>query len=210
MMSAMDPPLHERVYEGLKEDYLAGHFVPGKRIDIQELATRYRSSKTPVREAAFIMAGERLLTHHTDGGFLVPILTPRELVELLDWHMQLLIAILATVKESAVRQALQPYAVIDFEPSAVGIAIRTKEIFSAMAEATGNRQAVLDVRRLNDRLHYNRITEITEPAHSKKELAKFTGMEVGDLRKATRRRVEVYHARKIDRQLQVIRNGGET
>src|SRR3546814_19064250 len=61
MMSAMDPPLHERVYEGLKEDYLAGHFVPGKKIDIQDLATRHRSSKNPVREAAFIMVGEGLL-----------------------------------------------------------------------------------------------------------------------------------------------------
>jgi DNA-binding GntR family transcriptional regulator len=56
-MSAMDPPLQERVYLGLKNDYLAGHFVPGKRIDIQDLATRYRSSKTPVREAAFILVG---------------------------------------------------------------------------------------------------------------------------------------------------------
>src|SRR3546814_20526648 len=57
MMSAMDPPLHERVYEGLKEDYLAGHFVPGKKIYIQDLATSNRSSKTLVREAAFIKIG---------------------------------------------------------------------------------------------------------------------------------------------------------
>src|SRR3546814_1258511 len=92
MMSAMDPPLHERVYEGLKEDYLAGHFVPGKKIDIQDLATRHRSSKTPVREAAFIMVGEGLLVHHSDGGFLVPVREPGELIELLAWHMQLIAA----------------------------------------------------------------------------------------------------------------------
>src|SRR3546814_8692631 len=92
MMSAMDPPLHERVYEGLKEDYLAGHFVPGKKIDIQDLATRHRSSKTPVRETAFIMVGEGLLVHHSDGGFLVPVREPGELIELLAWHMQLIAA----------------------------------------------------------------------------------------------------------------------
>jgi len=205
-MSAMDPPLHERVYGGLKADYLAGLFVPGKKIDIQELATRHRSSKTPVREAAFTMVGEGLLTHHADGGFLVPILAPKELVELLYWHMQLLITVLATVKESTLRQALQPYAVFDQETSAVGIAIRTNEIFLAMAEATGNREATLDVRRLNDRLHYSRIAEATAPIYSAKELAIFTSMEVESFRKATRRRVEAYHVRKIDRQLQVIRS----
>jgi DNA-binding GntR family transcriptional regulator len=65
----MDPPLQERVYLGLKADYLAGHFVPGKRIDIQDLANRHHSSKTPVREAAFIFVGEGLFMHHGDGGF---------------------------------------------------------------------------------------------------------------------------------------------
>src|SRR3546814_6212391 len=45
MMSAMDPPLHERMYEGLKEDYLAGHFVPGKKIDIQDRSEERRVGK---------------------------------------------------------------------------------------------------------------------------------------------------------------------
>lgn len=204
-MSAMDPPLQERVYHGLKADYLAGHFVPGKRIDLQDLANRHHSSKTPVREAAFIFVGEGLFVHHADGGFLVPILEPTELIELLDWHMQLLIAVLTTLKESAVRRALQPYSILAGGLSAVNIALRATEMFSSLAEATGNRQATHEIRRLNERLHYSRIIETTKTAHAEKELAIFASMEVGNFHKATRRRIEAYHMRKIDRQIQIIR-----
>lgn len=206
MMSAMDPPLQERVYHGLKADYLAGHFVPGKRIDLQDLANRHHSSKTPVREAAFILMGEGLFKHHADGGFLVPILEPAELIELLDWHMRLLIAALTTLKESVVRRALQPFSIPGGGTSAVSVALRATEIFSSLAEATGNRQATGEVRRLNERLHYSRITETAESTHAEKELAIFASMEVGNFHKATRRRIEAYHMRKIDRQLQIIRS----
>src|SRR3546814_13435776 len=118
----MDPPLHGRVYEGLKEDYLAGHFVPGKKIDIQDLATRHRSSKTPVREAAFIMVGEGLLVHHSDGGFLVPVREPGELIELLAWHMQLIAATLTRLRETVMREALHQSLTLSSAPSPVSVA----------------------------------------------------------------------------------------
>ncbi|NMN88787.1 MULTISPECIES: GntR family transcriptional regulator [unclassified Novosphingobium] len=204
MMSAMDPPLHERVYEGLKEDYLAGHFVPGRRIDIQELATRHRSSKTPVREAAFIMVGEGLLTHHGDGGFLVPVLRPDQVILLLDLHKRLLIALLTTVKESVVRQALQPFVPLGIGTSALDIARRTTEIFSSIAATAGNDVASSHVRRLNERLHYSRILDAAGRLSAARELALFLNMEVESLHKATRRRVEAYHARKIDHQRRIM------
>ncbi|MDR7256289.1 DNA-binding GntR family transcriptional regulator [Sphingomonas sp. BE270] len=204
MMSAMDPPLHERVYLGLKADYLSGRFIPGKRIDIQDLANRYHSSKTPVREAAFILLGEGLLTHHPDGGFLVPILKPRELIELLAWHMQLLITALSNVKETSLRRALQQHGIFGGQPLAASLAVRATEIFSSIAEATGNRLASFEVRRLNERLHYSRIIDTTEPALAARELAILTSMDVVNLPKATRRRVEAYHLRKIAYQRKII------
>lgn len=206
MMFAMDPPLHERVYVGLKKDFLAGRFVPGRRIDIQDIADRHRSSKTPVREAAFTLVGEGLLKHHEVGGFVVPILTPKELIELLGWHMQLMITALATLRDSSVRRALQPYSTAGGETPRVRVALLATSIFSSLAEATGNRQAALEVRRLNERLHYSRINEIAEASHAEKELAIFASMEVGNFRKATRRRIESYHLRKINHQLQIIHN----
>jgi len=198
MMSAMDPPLHERVYEGLKADYLAGHFVPGKKIDIQELATRHRSSKTPVREAAFIMVGERLFTHHADGGFLVPILEPADLIDLLEWHMQLMLSLLPSLRESAVRNALQQSRLGNESLSPVSVATLATNIFASLAAATGNRKTAYEVRRLNESLHYSRIAAATNPVAHRRELATIARLEVENLPKAVRRRIEAYHLRKID------------
>ena len=203
MMSAMDPPLHERVYEGLKEDYLAGHFVPGKKIDIQELATRHRSSKTPVREAAFIMVGEGLFTHHADGGFLVPVLEPADLIDLLGWHMQIMLSLLTNLREAAVRNALQQGTLAHDGLSPVSVANQATNIFASLASATGNRTATSEVRRLNDRLHYSRIADATNPVAHRRELATIASLRAVNLLKAVRRRIEAYHLRKIDHQRKI-------
>jgi len=205
-MSAMDPPLQERVYLGLKADYLAGHFVPGKRIDIQNLANRHHSSKTPVREAAFILVGEGLFTHHADGGFLVPIIEPAELVEILEWHMQLIMAAISSLKESTLRRTLQQYSDPSGEPSGVAVANLATDIFASLADATGNRQASIQVRRLNERLHYSRIVDAIDPALATKELGILASQDVTNFPKATRRRVEAYHLRKIAHQRKFIQN----
>lgn len=209
-MSAMDPPLQERVYAGLKADYLAGLFIPGKRIDLQDLANRYRSSKTPVREAAFILVGEGLLTHHADGGFVVPILEPTDLIELLAWHLQLMIATLSALKETALRAALHQYSVKAENSSAAALASRTMAIFTSLADAGGNSQASNHVRRLNERLHYARIADAAEPKIAENELFVLTSPQVTDFRKALRRRIEAYHLRKIVHQQKIIQNASST
>lgn len=203
-MSAMDPPLQERVYAGLKADYLAGHFVPGKRIDLQDLANRHRSSKTPVREAAFILVGEGLLTHHADGGFLVPVLAPTDTIELLEWHMQLMLTTISALKETVVRSVLSQYSSKGTVLSAVEVANRTMEFFTSMASAIGNREASAQVRLVNERLHYIRIANYENPILAEKELAALTSLNVKDVQKATRRRVETYHLRKILHQRMII------
>jgi DNA-binding GntR family transcriptional regulator len=193
----MDPPLHERVYLGLKADYLAGRFIPGKRIDIQDLANRYHSSKTPVREAAFIFVGEGLFMHHVDGGFLVPIPGPQELIELLRWHMQLITACISGLREPTLRRALQYHSSMVEVSSAVAFASRAMDIFTSLADAGGNSQASTHIRRLNERLHYTRIADAIEPKVAERELSALTSLQVADFRKALRRRIEAYHLRKI-------------
>ncbi|WP_197418031.1 GntR family transcriptional regulator [Blastomonas sp. CCH13-E1] len=192
------------MYEGLKEDYLAGHFVPGKKIDIQDLATRYRSSKTPVREAAFILVGEGLLAHHTDGGFLVPVREPAELIELLAFHMQMMAATLSNLRESAIRGVLLQVPALGPRRSPVDVASLATDIFASLAEATGNHHASLLIRRLNERLHYARIAEAPDSAMAEKELATIVDVNVTNLSKATRRRIEAYHVRKIAHQQKII------
>lgn len=198
-MAAMDPLLQERVYHALKADYLAGTFVPGRRLDIQELAMRHRASKTPVREAACIMVGQGLLVHHPDGGFTVPVDEPRDIIELYDCHMQMILAVISGLKESAVRRTLLRFADVIIVPTAIDMAQLTTEIFVALSADTGNRRLAADVRRTNERLHYVRIAEPFSSSTAVRELQNFINADVKDIHKSMRRRVESYHLRRIDR-----------
>lgn len=206
MMSAMDPPLHERVYEGLKEDYLQGHFVPGKKIDIQVLASRHRSSKTPVREAAFILVGEGLFKHHADGGFVVPDHNPQEIIDLLNLHMKLIAAALSILRETSIRKVLTQSVNFGHDRSPVEVAIAATGIFVSLADATGNSQTASTIRHLNEKIHYSRIAEISDPAIAQRELQTIVDLNVVNLPKATRRRIEAYHLRKIAHQERIIQN----
>lgn len=198
-MAAMDPLLQERVYHALKADYLAGMFVPGRRLDVQELAARHRASKTPVREAACIMVGQGLLVHHPDGGFTVPVDEPGDVIELHECHMQMILAIISGLKESGLRRTLLRFADMVIAQTMIDVSRNTTEIFVALSANTGNRRLAADVRRTNERLHYVRIAEPFSPLTAIKELQNFISTDVKDLHKSMRRRVESYHLRRIDR-----------
>jgi DNA-binding GntR family transcriptional regulator len=198
MMASLDPPLHERVYAGLKADYLAGEFLPGRRIDLQDLADRHRSSKTPVREAAFILVGEGLFRHHADGGFVVPILNDADLIEMHEWHLNLVLAAALILSETAIQTILQEFPRLDSSLSAVKVALLTGDFFTSLAAATGNSLAAIEVRKINDRLHYYRIAEIGEAKSISRELEILTNPGVVNVHKAIRRRLAAYHRRRID------------
>lgn len=206
MMASLDPPLHERVYAGLKADYLAGEFLPGRRIDLQDLADRHRSSKTPVREAAFILVGEGLFRHHADGGFVVPILNDADLIEMHEWHLNLVLAAALILSETAIQTILQEFPRLDDSLSAVKVALLTGDFFTSLAAATGNSLAAIEVRKINDRLHYYRIAEIGHAKSTSRELEILTNPGAVNVHKAIRRRLTTYHRRRIDRLIHSIGN----
>lgn len=43
--------LHDRVYDALKAAVMAGHFIPGQRVVVREVAEQFETSPMPVREA---------------------------------------------------------------------------------------------------------------------------------------------------------------
>jgi Bacterial regulatory proteins, gntR family len=51
-LSATLTTLSEKVYAEFKRDIIQGTFQPGERLSEKDLANRYKSSRTPVREAA--------------------------------------------------------------------------------------------------------------------------------------------------------------
>jgi DNA-binding GntR family transcriptional regulator len=199
MISAMNPPLHERVYHGLKMDYLEGRFTPGQRIDLQELANRYRASKTPVREAAFILMGEGLLSHHVDGGFLVPIRDPIELADLLSWHMRIVLGAVSSTQEADLRQVLERYVAPRENLSAVSAALFASQIFTSLIGAHGNRQAQDYIRILNERLHYSRILDAEQSSIGQKALIRLADVGKLNVRNKLIRKIKSLHAGHLSR-----------
>lgn len=52
MMRPIEPVLlHDRVYDSLKDAVMAGHFIPGQRVVVREIAEQFETSPMPVREA---------------------------------------------------------------------------------------------------------------------------------------------------------------
>lgn len=200
MMSAMDPPLQEIVYRSLKEDYAAGEFLPGRRLDVQEIADRYRSSKTPAREALCRLMGEGLIEPHPDGGLRLSHYSGERLIQLYAWNMSLLMGLVHEVRLSALRRAIAGGTPQILQPTPVGITRAVGSLFLSLAAATGNEFAILSVRNLNERLHYVRIAEVQDLGDAEKEVRTLTNLSVADLQKSMRRRLETYHVRRIDRQ----------
>ena len=204
-MSAMDPPLQEMLYRSLKEDYAAGVFSPGRRLDVQEIADRYRASKTPAREALCRLMGEGLIEPHPDGGLRLPMYSGERLAHLYAWNMSLLMGLVHEVRLSALKRAIEEATPQNLQRTPVAISQAVGSLFLSLASATGNEFAVLSVSNLNERLHYVRIGEIQDLRDAAKEVRILTNISVTDLQKSMRRRLEAYHMRRIDRQKSAFR-----
>jgi DNA-binding GntR family transcriptional regulator len=69
----------ERLAEQVANAILAGEFIPGARLDEQQLALRFGVSRTPVREALRQLATSGLIDLRPRRGALVASVTPDEL-----------------------------------------------------------------------------------------------------------------------------------
>ncbi|MBT0667398.1 GntR family transcriptional regulator [Novosphingobium profundi] len=187
------------IYRALKADYAAGAFSPGRRLDVQELADRHRSSKTPVREALCRLMGEGLIEPHPEGGMQLVRYSAHRLVQLYAWNMSLLLGLVREIRLSALRRAVEESAERIPQVTPVGISQAVGAAFLSLAAASGNPFALQTIGNLNDRLHYVRIEEVHDLAEAAKEVAILTNLSVRDLPKNMRRRLESYHMRRIDR-----------
>src|ERR1700712_4920 len=71
-----------RVSEELREAILSGEFGPGERLRTAMLATRFGSSRTPVREALVQLEGEGLVDIEPRRGALVRSFASTDLIDL--------------------------------------------------------------------------------------------------------------------------------
>jgi DNA-binding GntR family transcriptional regulator len=72
----------ERVYDDLRAAIIGGEYAPGERLRAEALATRFGTSRTPVREALMLLEGDGLVEIEPRRGAVVRSFDPADLVDL--------------------------------------------------------------------------------------------------------------------------------
>lgn len=76
--------LSEKLREQIEEDIATGRLLPGTHLDEVELAQRHGVSRTPIREAISLLAGEGLVEIRPRRGAVVASVTAQRLLEMFD------------------------------------------------------------------------------------------------------------------------------
>jgi len=82
MAKPPEDSLSEQVYQSLKRDIVTGIHPPGEALSEKDLARRYDSSRTPVREAAVRLQQDNLLRVVPNRGYFVTKISERTSAEL--------------------------------------------------------------------------------------------------------------------------------
>ncbi len=141
-------PAHvfEPTYEAIKRRLMSGEWASGSRIEAARLADDLGVSVTPVRDSLYRLNGERMVDFTPGEGFHVHRLTETEFRDLLELHLILLLAALATAPKGSATSvpADRPY------PD------RVADLFLAIAERSANSEFVACVGVIGDRLQLSR------------------------------------------------------
>ncbi|HXZ33914.1 MAG TPA: GntR family transcriptional regulator [Terriglobales bacterium] len=90
LLHGMEKPpedlLSEQVYQSLKRDIVTGIHPPGEALSEKDLAGRYKSSRTPVREAAVRLQQDNLLRVVPNRGYFVTKISVQDLIQLYEYR----------------------------------------------------------------------------------------------------------------------------
>ncbi|OYX13404.1 MAG: GntR family transcriptional regulator [Rhizobiales bacterium 32-66-8] len=154
-----------RLREALEEDIVAGHLLPGQRLDEVWLAERFQVSRTPIREALIQLAASGLVEIRPRRGAHVVLLGPRELIESFELMAEMEAA---CGRLAARRMGPQDLAALAEAHAACGQAVRAGDadayypanalFHQAIYAGTGNRVLAAEAQRLQKRLQpYRRL-----------------------------------------------------
>ncbi|MDD3825991.1 MAG: GntR family transcriptional regulator [Anaerolineae bacterium] len=147
-----------RIYADLRRSVIMGRRLPGERIDARELARRYGTSITPVREALQMLHQEGLVTIKPHVGYLVTQVTLKQLRDLMELREILELAAVERAASRITSQQLQELEEIyagytgDDDESYARYTAENRTFHCAIAQATGNQELTDVLGHLHDRL----------------------------------------------------------
>lgn len=146
------------IYKQLRRAIIMGHLRPGLKLDVDELARKYGTSVTPVRDALQMLGQEGLVTIKSRSGYFVTHTTLKELRDLLDLREILEVAAVERAIDRITEAQLQqlehvhaPYTGDDDE-SYDRYTDENRRFHYLLAKASGNDQLAETLGRLHDRL----------------------------------------------------------
>lgn len=156
--SGVDFTSKERIYKELRRSIITGHLEPDARLDVQELAERYGSSVTPVRDALHMLGQEGLVTIKPRSGYFVAYMTLKQLRDMLEIREILEVAAVeraaARIDERQLAQLREVHAGYtgDDDESYDRYTDENRRFHRLVAEASGNEELAAMLTQVHDRL----------------------------------------------------------
>ncbi|MCW6530694.1 GntR family transcriptional regulator [Sphingomonas sp. MMSM20] len=197
-------PAHvlEPTYDALRRRLIAGDWPVGHRLEAARLAEQLGVSATPVRDALWRLAGERLVESTPGDGFRVPRLDAGDLRTIFAWHHRLM--------TMAIRWRGGPFPATDIPQGRDGIAERTALLFGAIAATAHNSELMRAVSQAAARLTPYRQIENDVFPDVERELGAIETLAGGASRSVLLEAIGAYHARRkasADRLAELAKSG---
>ncbi|MBW1958718.1 MAG: GntR family transcriptional regulator [Deltaproteobacteria bacterium] len=84
MIKSKIKTMPEQIALSLKNDIFKGAFIPGQKLKEKEIAAKYGTSRTPVRESFRVLEREGLISFLPNKGAFVALISKKEVVEIFE------------------------------------------------------------------------------------------------------------------------------
>lgn len=180
-----------QIYVEIRRAIIMGHYKPGERLKVEEIASKYQTSITPVRDALQMLQQEGLITIRPRSGYFVTHITLKELRDMFELRN---ILELAALEHSI--QRITPEQLAELENVHAGYTDDNDESYDRyteenrrfhylLAEASGNQELARTLGRILDRLARFMVIRHAGKTLEETHAKIIAGLKQGDLEAAT-------------------------
>lgn len=148
----------KQIYAALKGEIILGHRKPGERLAVDDLKARFGTSVTPVRDALQMLSQEGLISIKPRAGYFVTRITLKQLRDMLELREILEVAAAERAAEAITAEQLAALKQVhagytgDDDQAYTRYTDENRQFHYLLAQASGNQELALTLRRLHDRL----------------------------------------------------------
>jgi len=158
------------IYNTLAERIITWSYSPGHRFTEEELCSEFGVSRSPVREALNSLVSARLIEKEAHKGYSVRLIDLREVNELYDVRLVLELEVVSLLCHKGIDAALLKelrtrwQAIVGRLPEVVSVSAFEDELFhDSLSQAAGNEVLVQLLGDISKRIHFVRLSDITDP-----------------------------------------------